>query len=248
MSPASSAAPTLRSQRMVPQPNMCISPNRRLSRSPTSHQFPVCSTPPPPGPAAAPAEEELDTILEARDTEILALSELGLSDAWWKLHQFDEHTARKCPMGYTFGHYAQDTELEPAADYRLRQLDRVHVSKTLSPYLSSAHTAFVGRSDHKAELICCSPPVFRTNRPRFRCPTQFLEDEEVTESLQARLSELQGPIGGMGAIPVHSCCHCATVSCGALSEAKIVIIVMTVVFYFSGSFCTRMGLFKGIGT
>ena len=115
------------------------------------------------------AHDRLEAIIEARDTEILALTVLALIDARWKVYMYDLRSARKCAMGYTFGHYAQDNKSHPAADHGLRELDRAHVHNTLSPYLPSAYSVFVGRLEHKAGLVSCSSPVFHTNQLRCRC-------------------------------------------------------------------------------
>ena len=76
-----------------------------------------------------PAEEKKLEILAARDTQVSALQQLGLYDAWGEVHNLHSYYSQHVPPGYTYGHSIQDSD--GTADRSRRRLDRIHVSDSL---------------------------------------------------------------------------------------------------------------------
>ena len=139
--------------------------------------------------ANKPAEEKKNEILAARDTEVSVLAKMGLTDAWPEIHHASPDLRMSPPAGYTYGYQVGD----PApSDRSLKRLDRIHVSNSLKGHLSTAFTSFLCRSDHKALVVSCKPPVFHAVYPRFRCSEDFFADDTATESVTDQLQALDG--------------------------------------------------------
>jgi len=73
---------------------------------------------------------------------------------------------------------------------RRRRIDSIHIPHTLQGGLVQAHTAFVGRSDHKGVLVTLDLPPSRPMVKRKHCPTSFFSDEDAVSELKAQLSDL----------------------------------------------------------
>ena len=125
-------------------------------------------------------EDKTALIVEARETKIKALQQLGLLDAYLHVHNQNWEHGVEHPEGYTFGFGVNDPQIErPDSNssdsqaklrHNLRPIDRVHMSPTLLPHVSEAFVAFIARVDHKAALIACSPPSFDMTSIHFKCP------------------------------------------------------------------------------
>ena len=139
--------------------------------------------------ANKPAEEKKNEILAARDTEVTVLAKMGLTDVWPEIHHASPDLRMSPPAGYTYGYQVGD---QAPSDRSLRRLDRIHVSNSLKGHFSTAFTSFLCRSDHKALVVSCEPPVFHTVYPRFRCSEDFLVDDSATESVTDQLQALDG--------------------------------------------------------
>ena len=85
----------------------------------------------------------------------------------------------------------------------LRRTDRVHLSSELMPTVWSAYTVAI--SDHRAVAVQTGPPQGPEGGPRFRFPTDMLEDDvgggnvgEGVDSSGAVASASSGVVGEVG--------------------------------------------------
>ena len=134
---------------------------------------------------AKPPKNETQDVLTARTAEVRALEALGLTDAWAHVH-FDRES-QSMPKGFTWPAYINDKDKDKTASL-LRRLDRIHVPKHMADAASAVHTAFLGRSDHKAVVLKVHPPIFNPRPPRWKCPLQFLQDKQLVADIEQELA------------------------------------------------------------
>ena len=131
-----------------------------------------------------PAIEKKNALLAACDAEIAAVDQLGLVDSWAEVHSSHPALKQKGPKGYTFGYTGNDDLPDP--DRSLRWLDRIRVSQSLKGHLSKVFTTFLCKSDHKAVITACEPPVFHSVHPRIRCNPAFLADNPFVQTVSSQ--------------------------------------------------------------
>ena len=133
-------------------------------------------------------DDKVHSIVQARDLEIKALHQLQMADAYVEVHSGHGDPKQIPPDGFTYGfgiHDTQDSGSDSHTDkeqvpHNLRCIDRIHISLSLLPHLTEAHTIFIAKADHKAVIALCKPPEFECTTSKFRCPTDILSDEEAT--------------------------------------------------------------------
>ena len=147
----------------------------RLSPSRALPLPPLVQPPPPLTPCPSPTP-----ISEARDLEVKALHQLGMFDAYLEVHnnpvdaKYEPHEGFTCGFGVHDSSSSESDSDDERPPHNLRQIDRIHVSKSLLPHLSEALTAFIAKVDHKAVPVSCMPTEFDLASCRFRCPTEIL--------------------------------------------------------------------------
>ena len=164
---------------------------------------------------------EQPKVLQARAMEVEVLASRALVDAYADVHS--GRVSSQELAGWTWGfqadpdrqrnHQAPSTPDPPCTSCnidgkrprstddstpvdRRRRIDRIHVPQRLQCGLVQAHTAFVGRSDHKAVLVTLDFSPSRPSVKRRHCPTSFLSDQDTVSRLNEHLSGL--PSQGFG--------------------------------------------------
>lgn len=101
------------------------------------------------------------------------------------------------PKGYTHGCRIDENPDDSVGRHKpregLRRLDRIHITRSLLPSVSSLYTTFLAKSDHKALVVALAPPQFVHETPRWHCPITFRENEQAVECLAQQLSKLECP-------------------------------------------------------
>ena len=73
---------------------------------------------------------------------------------------------------------------------RRRRIDRIHFPTELSEYVTGCYPLFLGASDHKCVLMKMDPPPQANTAKRTRCPTNFLKNQDLIDTLKAEVMGL----------------------------------------------------------
>ena len=144
--------------------------------------------------ASVPTPFEHPELVAARERTLNVIQQASMVDIHAAVHSaplgdFATRSKDLFPRGYTFV-YSNDGKI---GHHGLRRINKIHVSKNLITAVDSIFTTFVGKSNHKADVLPMrpkAPPVTGT-QPRFYCPTSFLKNAEVVQSINQKLEEIQ---------------------------------------------------------